>query len=243
MKRALNILKWVFLGIYFPLMLSFVSVSSRSTICIDVNVVIRDSIEAGFVSAADIRSSILDKYPDLLGSPINKIDFYKMESFVNEHTAIKTTQVYNTARGVLQVMVNQHQPIVRVFAPEGTYYLDLNGQRIPVSNRFTARVLVANGHIPADKSDLVNVSRLIATDPFWNAQMEQIYIRRNNEYILVPRVGEHWILLGQPERVEQKLAKLKALYKQGLDPLEWNEYQLINLKYENQVICSRNRDL
>ncbi|GAO30989.1 cell division protein FtsQ [Geofilum rubicundum JCM 15548] len=90
---------------------------------------------------------------------------------------------------------------------------------------------------------MVKVAGMITGDPFWTAQMEQIYIRRNNEYILVPRVGDHLILLGQPENVEKKLRNLKELYTSGLDPKEWNEYQVINLKYENQIICSRNRSL
>ena len=85
------------------------------------------------------------------------------------------------------------------------------------------------------------MARLIASDPFWEAQFEQLYIRRNNDYVLVPRVGDHLILLGPPEEVEIKLRNLRALYQSGLDPKEWNEYKVINLKFKNQVICSRSK--
>jgi cell division protein FtsQ len=49
------------------------------------------------------------------------------------------------------------------------------------------------------------------------------------------------ILLGPPEEVEIKLRNLRALYQSGLDPKEWNEYKVINLKFKNQVICSRSK--
>jgi cell division protein FtsQ len=243
MNKMSGVLKWVLLLGYFPVMLAFVSVSHQSVICSDVNVIVSDSAQARFVIAEDIRKSILKAYPDLLGAPVSQVNFDEMEAAVNEHSAIRSTQVFNSGSGVLNVMVTQHEPIVRVFAAEGTFYLDEAGRQIPVSSHFSAHVLVVNGTIPKDRSALVKVAGMIAGDPFWAAQMEQIYIRRNNEYILVPRVGDHLILFGQPIDVEKKLRNLKVLYTSGLDPKEWNEYQVINLKFENQIICSRNRSL
>jgi cell division protein FtsQ len=242
MKRVANILKWAALVLYFPVMLAFVSVSNRSVVCADVRVVVKDSLTAGFVVAGEVRKNVLEKYPDILGAPLSDIDFHEVEAFIRKHSAIRTAQVYNSASGVVNVVVTQHQPVVRVFSNEGTYYLDGEGRQIPVHKRFAARVLVANGLIPADKSDLVHVAAYIAKDPFWEAQMEQIYIRRNGDYVLVPRVGDHLILLGKPEGVEDKLRNLKALYERGLDAKEWNEFKVINLKFNGQVICSRKRE-
>lgn len=242
MRRIANILKWVLLLGYFPVMLAFVSASNRAVICSDVRVVVRDSLETGFITAAEIRRSILNQYPDLLGSRMQGLNMNEMEAFVSKSSFVRNCQIFNSPSGVLNVVVKQHQPILRVFASDGTYYLDESGRKVPVSKRFSARVLVANGNIPADKTDLVRVAGLIDSDPFWKAQMEQIYIRRNNDYVLVPRVGDQLILLGKPEKVEEKLRNLRALYDRGLDPREWNNYLLINLKYEGQVICSRKRD-
>jgi cell division protein FtsQ len=243
MNKLMGILKWVLLLGYFPVMLAFVSVSHQSVVCSEVNVIVKDSAQARFVNAEDVRKSILNAYPSLLGGTVSELNFDEMEAFVNQHSAIRSTQVYNSGSGVLNVMVTQHEPLLRVFAAEGTFYLDETGRQVPVSSNFSAHVLVVSGTVPKDRSDLVKVAGMLANDPFWTAQMEQIYIRRNNEYILVPRVGDHLILLGQPEDVEKKLRNLKVLYTSGLDPKEWNEYQVINLKYKNQVICSRKRTL
>ena len=83
---------------------------------------------------------------------------------------------------------------------------------------------------------------MVEADEFLKAQMEQLYVRRNNDFVLVPRVGDHLILLGQPEDLALKLRNLRLLYTEGLNPREWNEYRTINLKYKNQILCSRRRE-
>ncbi|WP_234408917.1 hypothetical protein [Marinilabilia salmonicolor] len=89
----------------------------------------------------------------------------------------------------------------------------------------------------------MKLARIFRNDPFWNAQIEQVYVKRNGDFVMVPRVGDHLILLGPPERVEEKLRNLRALYKQGLSPREWNNYQVINLKFKGQVLCSKKRNI
>jgi cell division protein FtsQ len=242
MTRWTNILKWGLLLAYFPVMLSFVSVSRRSTVCSDVKVVVKDSLSMRFVDSEEIRASLIKKYPEMLGFGLNHINFNEVEDYVTKHKAVKSCEVYETLKGVVHVEVKQHVPMLRLFTSDGSYYLDKEGDRIPVSKRYAARTLVVNGTIPHDLNDLLNVGRFITEDEFWNAQFEQIYIRRNNDYILVPRVGDHQILLGPPVRVAEKLRNLRALYEQGLSPTEWNDYKWINLKYKNQVLCSRNRN-
>ena len=76
-------------------------------------------------------------------------------------------------------------------------------------------------------------------NPFWDAQIEQIYVTENNEIELIPRIGDNLILLGKIDNFEQKLENLQCLYEQALSKVGWNKYDTINLKYNNQVICSK----
>ena len=62
---------------------------------------------------------------------------------------------------------------------------------------------------------------------------------RNQEFEIIPRVGAHQILLGNAENLELKFRNLKILYEEGLAYEGWNKYEIINLKYNNQVICSK----
>jgi len=242
MNRIVKALKTGVLLIYFPVILIVISTSNRAVTCTEVNVLISDSLSYNFTSAGSIRRAIIDKFPGLVGSNLRKLDFEEIELFVNELRFVRDADVFSSPSGILNVKVYQYHPVLRVFDGDRTFYLDKNGTRFPTSTRYTERVLVASGNIPDDKSELLEVVRIINEDPFWEAQMKQIFIRGNNDYVLVPRVGDHLILLGPPIRVDEKLRNLKALYKKGLSPREWNEFQLINLKFEGQVICSRSRD-
>lgn len=81
--------------------------------------------------------------------------------------------------------------------------------------------------------------KFVQDDEFWSNQIQQIYVADNGEVELVPRVGEHTVLLGAPTRVEEKLARLKEFYTEGLNKVGWNKYSALNLKYDNQVICKK----
>jgi cell division protein FtsQ len=243
MKRLKQIVLWSFVLAYFPVILAFVNETKDRLVCADVVVKVTDSLQTQFVSEKEIRNAVVDRFKDMLGKPFQKVDFEEVEQFVEKHPAVKSCEVYNTLGGYLRIEIVQHLPLLRVFKGSKTYYLDEDGTEMPVFESFTARVLVANGSIPKNNDSLLRLARYLHNDPFWEAQMEQIYIRRNGDFVLVPRVGDHLILFGPPERIAEKLRNLKALYKAGLSPQEWNEYQIINLKYKGQILCSKNRSL
>jgi cell division protein FtsQ len=67
----------------------------------------------------------------------------------------------------------------------------------------------------------------------------QVYVNSKNEFELIPRVGSHVILLGRLEGFEVRLDNLRSLYDQGFSTAGWNQFEIINLKYENQVVCTK----
>jgi len=52
-------------------------------------------------------------------------------------------------------------------------------------------------------------------------------------------VGAHIIEFGDINAHEEKFDKLYALYSQGLKREGWNKYIRINLKYKEQVVCTK----
>ena len=87
--------------------------------------------------------------------------------------------------------------------------------------------------------DIYKMALFIEEDPFWKAQVEQIWVDKDGEYKLTPRVGSHAIILGDADDLEGKFRKLYALYTHALNNLGWNRYTQINLKYKNQIVCTR----
>lgn len=96
---------------------------------------------------------------------------------------------------------------------------------------------------------LINFVKYIRSNDFWNSQIVQINAISNSargasrepEIELVPRVGDHVVLLGSLEGYSEKLDRLMVFYTGALNREGWNNWNYINLKYDNQVVCSNRR--
>ena len=230
------------LVMYFPVMLAFVSVDRDGVVCREVRSEINDSVVNRFITADEIRTLTLEKYPGILGRLTDDINTEDMELFFEKHPAINNCEVYSTLGGVLHIEIDQKEPVLRAFNETGkSYYLDREGEKMPLSLKHTAHVLVANGHINKLKNsgDLFDLAQFINGDLFWRSQIEQIYVDTRGEFVLAPRVGDHLIEFGTIENMGVKFRNLKALYQNGWDVREWNMYRKVSLKYNGQIVCSK----
>jgi cell division protein FtsQ len=81
--------------------------------------------------------------------------------------------------------------------------------------------------------------RYVVGNDFWQAQIKQIHVDRNEELILTPLVGNQLIEFGTAENYREKLRNLMAFYEEVLTNSNWNKYERINLKYNNQIIAKK----
>ena len=91
---------------------------------------------------------------------------------------------------------------------------------------------------------LLTFVKNLAEDDFWSAQIVQINLiagrsGKQPEVELIPRAGAHVIRLGHLESVEAKLDKLLQLYRHVLDYEGWNSVRYIDLRFENQIVCTK----
>ena len=47
------------------------------------------------------------------------------------------------------------------------------------------------------------------------------------------------LTLGTLDEFEEKLANLKLFYEQAIPKVGWEKYSMINLKYKNQIVCTK----
>lgn len=76
-------------------------------------------------------------------------------------------------------------------------------------------------------------------DSFWRNQVAQVWVGGLDEVELIPRVGGHRILMGGLEDYEYKLNKLWSLYRAELPWVDLNDYQVLDLRFSDQVVCQR----
>lgn len=90
---------------------------------------------------------------------------------------------------------------------------------------------------------LLNFVQFVEADDFWRSEIVQIVVSKGHggapEIELIPRVGDHTILFGSPDDAAEKFDKLLTFYRHGLRNIGWQEYRTINVKYRNQVVCTK----
>lgn len=248
-KKVAKILTWLGIAAWFVLMMAFVSDESEEVVCNRIDVVLQDTVNNRFVTKADVLSIIESSGLETRGYPLSQINTRDMEQLLEKNSYIRNAEVSKDVSGRLEVNVEQRVALVRIL-PGGSrgYYLDKEGQMLPLSEHFTPLIMLATGHLPLSMkenqpgtrlSEIYEFCKHLSDNQFWSDQVVQIYVNGMGEYELIPRVGAHHILLGSMDQWEAKLKNLELLYEQGLSRYGWNTYQTINLKYTNQVICTK----
>ncbi len=249
--------------IAFLISVGFASHEQASMPCTGIYVNIHDSIGTGFVEDGDIRQIIQNKFGSLEGKSISSINISLLEKIINTNPFIYDAEVFSTIDGKLKIDVKQRVPLLRIinFNNE-SFYIDKDGIYMPTSDKFTARVPVANGYIFDKESEkkvrvygdgdladtslnklkieqLFHIATYTSKNDFWNAIVQQFYINSDGDIEFIPRVGNHTVILGDDKLLDEKFTKLKVLYKEGLNRKGWDKYSKINLKYKDQVVCTK----
>lgn len=262
-KKVANIILWILLSISIVALLGFVEYERKTLPCNAIQINIDESNEMFFIDKNDILEIIKLNGDSIIGEKMNEIDIYKLEKIINRNPSVENAHVYANLNGTLNIDVKQRTPLVRIFSMTGeSFYIDKLGNFMPLSEKYTARVPVANGYIfenyapnaeitiydilsndsIASKTiidDVFLIADFVSKDKFWNAQIDQIYVNIDRDIELIPRVGNHTIVLGTAEELTDKFEKLLLFYKKALPAVGWNEYKTINLKYKDQIICSK----
>jgi cell division protein FtsQ len=215
--------------------------AEKETLCKTVEILIMDKTEDQYLSKTQVLNFLHNAGIDPVGKSVSKINTDKIETQLEKNRLIKNAECFKTIEGTIKIRIYQRTPILRIISNKGNYYIDNEGEVMPVPNNFSAFVPIATGYIEESyaKKQLYELALFLRKDKFWNAQIEQIYLAPNGDIELVPRVGNHQIILGKIENYTENLAKLKIFYEKGLNNVGWNKYSKINLKYKNQVVCTR----
>jgi len=203
-----------------------------------------------FITEEDVMETLNELLPDS-GVSINTNHLSKLESTLDKMPQIERSNVFVDNLGKVTININQRQPVYRVIRQNmKSYYVDKAGYKFPVSNKYTASVPVVTGFIAdngknvgpmeTDLSQSIrNVMLTLIEDDFLSAQFGQLDVTDKGELELIPRVGNHVVQLGNSNDVEDKLKRLNIFYQEGLKKSGWNTYKVINLKYKNQVVCTK----
>ncbi len=245
----------------------FAGIKQESRHCEQILVRIMNDGGNQFLSASELRkeANMVNGHEFwLIGRPWHEINLAEVERHISKLDFVDRSRAWKDHSGILHLDVWQMEPFVRLM----TYgnrdrYLDTKGFNYPVSESFTARVMIADGpgvnvllekvalqgdftdkRNPKAKVDpeaeaLFNLLLKINTDHFLKPLIAQVTVSDNGEVTMYPQVGNQVIYFGKPEGVDNKVRKLQAFYEQIVAARSWDKYRSVNLKFENQIICEQ----
>lgn len=244
-KKILISIVLLSIAAYLIVAITAFNVKPTNQVCDDIELIIKDSINAGFITKKEVATILKGKKIYPVGVRMDSVDTGKIEDILAVHPLIDEVECYKTPNGKLHVEVTQRIPIIRIMSRNGAnYYIDNKGEVMPPESRCIAHLAVATGKIDTAyaRKELYDFGMFLQNNKFWNSQIEQLHITSANEVELVPRVGDHIIFLGKIDNYEEKLERLKEFYRKGLNKVGWNKYDRINLEFSNQIICTKKEE-
>lgn len=242
MKKALIILLSVIVIGYLVFSAVYFYGSSQNQVCNQLEIIIKDSVEAQFLGEKDIVNLIKNKDLLPIGKKMKEINTLAIRDTILTNKLVQTAEVYSTQKGVIVANITQRKPILRIISDtKGSFYIDSKREKMPVSTNFAVYVPIATGAIDEAfaQNELYDFAVFLNDNPDWDAWIEQIVVKPNKDVELVPRMGDFKIMFGKLNNYPEKLSKFALFIEKGLNVIGWNRYSEINLKYDNQIVCTK----
>jgi len=181
-------------------------------------------------------------------SSVSSLDLAAMERKLESDQWVKKAEIFFDNNNVLQVKILEREPVARIFTTSGaSFYIDSSLARLPLSDKFSARLPVFT-NFPTDVKilkrqdslllhEIKMMSEYIGANSFWMAQIDQIDITPENTFVLIPKLGNQIIRFGSADDYEKKFSKLFAFYKQVQAKIGWNTYSVVDVQFKNQVVA------
>lgn len=193
-----------------------------------------------FVDAKTVNKLLIENKSDVKTIEKLEVDLDKLEKTINKQEMIQKSEVFVSVDGVLKAIVVQKTPVARVFNDEGSFYIDYEGNRMALSDNFTARVPLISGEITAkNKEKLRELVKTIYDDDFLKKNIIGIQISASDDLIMMNRNFNYQIEFGKMTNVERKFKNYKAFFQKAVLDSTLTKYKNINLKFTQQVVCTK----
>lgn len=166
------------------------------------------------------------------------LDLKALENKLSSHDMIENSEVYISINGILKIDIKQRNPYARVIS-DSSFYIDNNGTKMPLSDNYSARVLLVHGLNDESKIDYVfKLIKTIRNDEFLNLNVTDILINKSDISLRV-RNCNFEVLVGDLNNLETKIKNFKAFYQKAYRDKILNNYKKVNLQFNNQIVCTK----
>ncbi len=238
----MKIFTWTNIRLVLMIMLvlflfSFASMrnENRKIAKIDVEIIDEDT---PFLLPTMVNKLLIEKNEHSKTITKEGLDLKKLEKSVNNNDFVQKSEVFVSVDGVLKAVVKQKTPVGRVVSETGSFYVDYEGNRMPLSENYSARVPLVSGKIDAVENEkLSEVLKMIYEDDFLKKNIIGVQVVPNGNLIMQNRNYDYTIDFGKIINIDRKFKNYKAFFQKAVSDSTLNNYKKINLKFTQQVVC------
>jgi cell division protein FtsQ len=208
---------------------------NRKITKIDVKIIDEDT---PFLLPTMVNKLLIEKNEHSKTITKEGLDLKKLEKSVNNHDLIQKSELFVSVDGVLKAVVKQKTPVGRVVQEMGSFYIDYEGNRMSLSENYSARVPLVSGKIDAVENEkLSEVLKMIYEDDFLKKNIIGVQVVSSGNLIMQNRNYDYTIDFGKIINIDRKFKNYKAFFQKAVLDSTLNNYKKINLKFTQQVVC------
>lgn len=232
LKYVISFILLILLGFLY----GFANVRNEQKVISKINIEFEPGVN-NFLSQPMVNKLLIQNNKSVLNQPKSVIDLHELEKKVLSNPYVENATLFYTVNGVLNSTIKQRKPIARIISSNGNYYIDSQGVRVPISSQYSARVpLITGVNSKSDLQEVYGLLQFIVLDDFLKKEIIGIDINEEKDYTLSVRSGNYKIEFGKLSDIEVKFQKLKAFYAKAFVDKSIQKYEIINIKYHNQVV-------
>lgn len=193
-----------------------------------------------FITQEMVNNLLIQNFSNATNVFKDELDLNKLEQELQKNEMIASSQVFFDANGVLNAEVVQKTAIARVLTGNGSYYIDKQGERMPLSNHFSAHVPVVLGKISErNREEFIRMLHVIFEDDFLKKSITGIKINPDQSLNLTVREYDYNVEFGRLTEIEKKFNNYKAFLHYSKNDTIVPYYKNVNLRFTEQVICTK----
>jgi cell division protein FtsQ len=238
-KRLLKYLLFLVLTVGLGFLYSFSSVRNQQKKVPEIIVEFEEG-DNSFLTHSMVNKLLIQNKETVVNQAKSVIDLYGLEKQVLKNSYVEKAAVFLTINGTLKSIIKQRSPVARIVTKNDSYYIDKTGIQVPLSDNYSARVLLISG--TKNKEDIQKILPLVSfilADNFLQKEIVGIDKSDVDEYQFSVRSGNYKIDFGKLSEMDIKFKKLKAFYNKTFEDKTIQNYKAINVKYHNQVVCTK----
>lgn len=194
-----------------------------------------------FMTHEMVNKLLIQKNEPVKNKPKSLINLHEFELSVVENPLVEAAKVYMTIEGSLKTEITQRTPLARVNTGKESYYIDRKGLKMPLSVNYSAPVPLVSGQLTKEDIPAVfSLLKKINSEEFLTNLIVGIHKTSSGAYLLKTRLYDQEIRIGKIVALDAKLKKLLVFYQKAIQDEAIENYKTIDLKYDNQVVCTKN---